>query len=141
MNSEVLPPVCPGTPKYLEAQYQCENKIVIAEKVRKTGLPQLQGNISDVWSNNYKILNIEDVAASIDKVIANPDIPKTEEPATMTILGEITNRKVNSENATEIRALITRKLLLPISQECWINVFITRMSSNTCNNNFRFQYR
>ena len=51
VNSDVLPEVCPETPKYLEAQYQCSSYRQIEEEIRQTKLPELGGNISDVWSD------------------------------------------------------------------------------------------
>ena len=114
VNSAVLPPVCPETQKYLEAQYQCEPNIVIAEKVRKTRLPRFQGYISDVWSNRNKGLDIHNVEAAIEKVIANHDIPITEETSSSFISGESKNRNANSKiinnfHASRINSFVNNK--------------------------------
>ena len=57
VHSDILPSVCPDTPKCLEAQYQCVSHSKVAEEVRQRRLPHLGGNISDVWSDRNVKLN------------------------------------------------------------------------------------
>ena len=77
VNSDVLPEVCPETPKYLEAQYQCRSHRQMEEEVRQTKLPELGGNISDVWSDRDMVLDREAVEDAIETVIRNNHIPIT----------------------------------------------------------------
>ena len=107
VHSYVLQPVCPETPKYLEAQYRCEPNNAMSEKVRQTKLPRFQGNISDVWSNRNKVLNIENVEVAIDKMIANHKVPITEEPSSMVKSSETSDRYVDSENVNITHSLRT----------------------------------
>ena len=80
VNSDVLPEVCPETPKYLEAQYQCRSHRQMEEEVRQTKLPELGGNISDVWSDRDMVLDREAVEDAIETVIRNNHIPITQKP-------------------------------------------------------------
>jgi len=80
VNSDVLPEVCPETPKYLEAQYQCRSYRHMEEEVRQTKLPELGGNISDVWSDRDMVLDREAVDEAIETVIKNNHIPITHKP-------------------------------------------------------------
>lgn len=80
VNSDVLPEVCPETPKYLEAQYQCRSYRHMEEEVRQTKLPELGGNISDVWSDRDMVLDREAVDEAIETVIKNNHIPITQKP-------------------------------------------------------------
>ena len=80
VHSYVLPSVCPDTPKYLEAQYQCVSHIRLAEEVRQRRLPRLGGNISDMWSDRYIMLNDDLVKDALKTVIDSKHIPITEEP-------------------------------------------------------------
>ena len=80
VNSDVLPEVCPETPKYLEAQYQCRSHRQMEEEVRQTKLPELGGNISDVWSDRDMVLDREAVEDAIETVIRNNHIPITKKP-------------------------------------------------------------
>jgi len=107
VHSYVLQPVCPETPKYLEAQYRCEPNNAMSEKVRQTRLPRFQGNISDVWSNRNKVLNIENVEVAIDKVIANHKVPITEKPSSMVKSSETSDRYVDAENVNITHSLTT----------------------------------
>jgi len=103
VHSDDIHTVCPDTPKYLEAQYRCKPNNVMREKV----LPRFQGNISDVWSNRNKVLNIENVEVAIDKMIANHEIPITEKSASMVNSSEISDRNVNLEYVNIIHSLRT----------------------------------
>ena len=105
VHSDDLHTVCPDTPKYLEAQYQCEPSNAMSEEVRQTRLPRFQGNISDVWSNRNRVLNIENVEVAIDKVIANHKIPITEKPVSMVKSSETSDRYVDSENVNITHSL------------------------------------
>ena len=96
VHSDVLPSVCPDTPKYLEVQYQCE--VISLEKGQKTRFPKLQGNINDVWSNRNKALKLEDVEAAIDIVIENSNIPITEEPKSRSVFNILEDKKDNSND-------------------------------------------
>jgi len=113
VNSEVLPPVCPETSKYLEVHYQCEQNNGIAEEVRKARLPRLQINISDVWSNGDKMLDIENVDAAIDKVIANNHYPITDIPPSKLLSDKSIDKYVNLKflnNSQSVRTtLVTNK--------------------------------
>ena len=80
VNSNILPAVCPDTPKYLEAQYQCKSHRKMEEEVRKTKLPDLGGNISDVWSDRNMLLDSRAVEDVIKTVIKNKYIPITDNP-------------------------------------------------------------
>ena len=85
VNSDVLPEVCPETPKYLEAQYQCRSHRQMEEEVRQTKLPELGGNISDVWSDRDMVLDREAVEDAIETVIRNNHIPITQKPETLSV--------------------------------------------------------
>ena len=70
--------MCPKTPKYLEAQYEC---------VRKGGnigsrFPELSGNISNVWSDKHETFAGEHVADVISEMIGTHHIPITQNPET-----------------------------------------------------------
>ena len=96
VHSDVLPSVCPDTPKYLEAQYQCVSHIEVAEEGRQRRLPRLGGNISDVWSDRNVMLNDDLVKNALKSVTNSQLIPITEEPAMMLVSGEV--RDINDES-------------------------------------------
>jgi len=86
ISTNILPSICPGTPKYLEAQYQCVSHDELAEKVRQTKLPHLGRNMSDVWSDRDILLDIDDVEDAIKTVIRHQHIPITEEPNAISVI-------------------------------------------------------
>merc|ERR1711892_337632 len=49
VHSDVLPPVCPETPKYLEAQFQCLSHAELAKHIRQIKYHKLGENMTDVW--------------------------------------------------------------------------------------------
>ena len=101
VHSDVLPSVCPDTPKYLEAQYECVSNIMFAEEVRLTRLPRLGVNISDIWSDRKRILDDDLVEDALDTVIDSQQVQITEDP--MLVSSEIRETKNESTNVTSIQ--------------------------------------
>ena len=85
VHSDVLPSVCPDTPKYLEAQYQCVSRIKIAEDIPQPRFPRLGGIISDMWSDINIMLNIDIVEDALETVMESQKFPITEQPAMMLV--------------------------------------------------------
>merc|ERR1711874_20144 len=83
VSADILPAVCPDTPKYLEAQYQCISHSQEEEGSSQYKLPELGGNISDVWSERDIVLDREAVEDAIKTVIREAHIPVTERPETV----------------------------------------------------------
>ena len=77
VHSDVLPYVCPDTPKYLEAQYQCVSRIKIAEDIPQPRFPRLGGIISDMWSDINIMLNIDIVEDALETVMESQQVPIT----------------------------------------------------------------
>ena len=102
--------MCPDTPKYLEAQYQCVSHIEVAEEVRQRRLPHLGGNISDLWSDRNVMLNDELVKDALETVIDSQQIPITEEPVLLLVSSEIRethdeSTKPSIMNVTSVNSL------------------------------------
>jgi hypothetical protein len=107
VHSDVLPSVCPDTPKYLEAQYQCVSHIKVAEEVCKRRLPRLGVNISDVWSDRNVMLNDDFFKDALETVI-DSQVPITEEPTMLSSeFGETSDEStaVNIINGTSVNSL------------------------------------
>jgi hypothetical protein len=102
VHSDILPHVCPDTPKYLEAQYQCVSHIEVAEEVRQRRLPRLGGNISDLWSDRNVMLNDDLVKDALETVIDSQQIPITEEPAKFLTSSDI---RVASDESTKVSTM------------------------------------
>merc|ERR1711874_80565 len=85
VSADILPAVCPDTPKYLEAQYQCISHSQEEERSSQYKLPELGGNISDVWSERDIVLDREAVEDAIKTVIREAHIPVTERPETLSV--------------------------------------------------------
>ena len=88
MSADILPAVCPDTPKYLEAQYQCISHSQKEERSSQYKLPELGGNISDVWSERDIVLDREAVEDAIKTVIRKAHIPVTERPETVSVYSD-----------------------------------------------------
>ena len=95
MSGDILPAVCPDTPKYLEAQYQCISHRQ-EERSSQYKLPELGGNISDVWSQRDIVLDREAVEDAIKTVIREAHIPVTERHQTVSVQSDHIEKQIKS---------------------------------------------
>jgi len=115
VSADILPAVCPDTPKYLEAQYQCISHSQEEERSSQYKLPELGGNISDVWSERDIVLDREAVEDAIKTVIREAHIPVTERTETVSVHSDDIENISVASSVNYIRAV--RKTESIISEE------------------------
>ena len=146
VHSDVLPSVCPDTPKYLEAQFECVSHIKIAEENRQSRFPRFGGNISDLWSDRNIILNVDLVKDALETVIFNQHIPITEEPAILLVSSEIreTNDESTEVSMTNVTSVNSLRYIFSNQKENTTSLprslRNSSLSDNNCMNKERWQW-